>query len=64
MIMHLKKCHGSLTKYNAAKIFDVLSEVKEDRQKSNKQKLSIGDELPQKKQKTISDCQRANALLF
>ena len=45
MTMHLKKCHGSLTKYNAAKNFDELSEVKEERQKFNKQKLSIGYEL-------------------
>ena len=55
MIKHLKVCHGSLSKFNAAKIFSELSELKEERQKRTKRKLTDGEALPVKKQKTLEE---------
>ena len=52
---HLKNCHGSLSKYNAAKTLKELTELKEKRQNSKRKRERVGEE-PNKKQKTLTDC--------
>jgi hypothetical protein len=57
MITHLKRFHGFLSQYNAWKLFEELSNIKEERIKSSKRKQSdVTCEQPIKKQKTLFDC--------
>ena len=50
---HLKNCHGSLSKYNAAKTLKELTELKEKRQNSKRKRERVGEE-PNKKTKNVN----------
>ena len=59
LITHLKNCHGSLSKYNAAKTLKEMTELKEKRQSSKRKRERVGEE-PNKKQKTLTDCLKSS----
>jgi hypothetical protein len=59
MTNHLKRSHGFFSRYDAWKIYEELSELKEKRMKNMKRKHSlVSDESsqPKQKQQKISDC--------
>ena len=58
MVIHLKRHHGHLKTYNAWKIYEELSSLKEERLKTLKLKNCDSDEIhgPKLKQPKISSC--------
>ena len=56
MTQHLKHHHNFISKYNAWKIFEELSLVKEDRLKNRKRKNEQCDESRPKKQRKVHQC--------